>query len=34
MEVADSLVELVVRHCLARGRITVLEGIFRSARYQ
>lgn len=34
MEVADSLVELVVRHCLARGRITVFEGIFRSARYQ
>lgn len=28
------LVEVMVRHCLARGRITVLEGIFRSARYQ
>lgn len=29
-----SLVEVMVRHCLARGRTTLLEGIFRSARYQ
>lgn len=29
-----SLIEVMVRHCLAHGRTTVLEGIFRSARYQ
>lgn len=29
-----SLVEVMVRHYLARGRIAVLEGIFRAARYQ
>lgn len=29
-----ALTEVMVRHCLARGRIVVLEGIFKKARYQ
>lgn len=28
-----ALTEVMVRHCLARGRIVILEGIFHGARY-